>query len=303
MGEAAHGGGDCPGGVGVAIDDALTCYCGAFSSPLCGQGLGVGVERSVAAVDASNRASPPPSPVRIAAGCSFDESVPSRQAPLHHPSLATLLGRSPSPARGGVKQRISVLAMRLFRIRALSKARTGPPAKGGGAPKGAGRLPRPLKQASPPALVSPRRALLLGSALASRRSTAALAKGLSAKAQSGPALHGSGQPIRSPGSQLLADRRRGRPGEFPNRPNAVCEPAPGHRARSTFRIASGMCPSMSERRRFDLTLEACQATSSRCGLRLDFARLFASGGCLPGQRASPRSTRFKESSKRAGNDA
>jgi hypothetical protein len=41
---------------------------------------------------------------------------------------------------------------------------------------------------------------------------------LSALAQSGPALHGSGQPIRSPGSQLLADRRRGRPGEFPNRP-------------------------------------------------------------------------------------
>ncbi len=41
---------------------------------------------------------------------------------------------------------------------------------------------------------------------------------LPALAQSGPALHGSGQPIRSPGSQLLADRRRGRPGEFPNRP-------------------------------------------------------------------------------------
>jgi hypothetical protein len=66
------------------------------------------------------------------------------------------------------------------------------------------------------------------------------------KAQSGPALHGRGQPIRSPGSQLLADRRRGRPGEFPNRPHTVCETARGHRAHSTFRIASGTCPSMSE---------------------------------------------------------
>jgi len=55
----------------------------------------------------------------------------------------------------------------------------------------------------------------------------------------------------TPGSQLLADppipiRLGGGPGEFPNRPNAVCETAPRHRARSTFRIASGMCPSMSE---------------------------------------------------------
>ena len=63
-----------------------------------------------------------------------------------------------------------------------------------------------------------RRAPLLADALAFRRSTAALAKGLPALAQSGPALHGRGQPIRAPGSQLLADRRRGRPGEFPNRP-------------------------------------------------------------------------------------
>ncbi len=85
-----------------------------------------------------------------------------------------------------------------------------------------------------------RRAPLLANALAFRRSTAALAR-FSGLAQSGPALHGSGD-VRYPGSQLLADRRRGRPGEFPNRPNTVCETAPGHRARSTFRIASGKRP-------------------------------------------------------------
>jgi hypothetical protein len=45
--------------------------------------------------------------------------------------------------------------------------------------------------------------------------------------QSGPALHGSGQPIRFPGSQLLADRRRGRPGEFPNRPRRSAKPDTG----------------------------------------------------------------------------
>jgi hypothetical protein len=61
-----------------------------------------------------------------------------------------------------------------------------------------------------------RRAPLLADALASRRSTAALARFLGL-AQSGPALHGSGD-VRYPGSQLLADLRRGRPGEFPNRP-------------------------------------------------------------------------------------
>ncbi len=65
-----------------------------------------------------------------------------------------------------------------------------------------------------------RRAPLLADALAFRRSTAALAK-FSGLAQSGPALHGSANgfnSVRHPGSQLLADRRRGRPGEFPNRP-------------------------------------------------------------------------------------
>ena len=73
-----------------------------------------------------------------------------------------------------------------------------------------------------------RRAPLLGDALAFRRSTAALAD---CSAQSGPALHGSANgchSVRHPGSQLLADRRRGRPGEFPNRPrNEVTSPIPG----------------------------------------------------------------------------
>jgi hypothetical protein len=65
------------------------------------------------------------------------------------------------------------------------------------------------------------RAPLLADALAFRRSTAALARDLSALAQSGPALHGSANgcdSVRHPGSELLADRRRGRPGGFPNRP-------------------------------------------------------------------------------------
>jgi hypothetical protein len=59
-------------------------------------------------------------------------------------------------------------------------------------------------------------------------------------AQSGPALHGRGQLIRAPGSQLLADRpipenQVGRPGEFPNRPHAVCETAPGTALAPLFR--------------------------------------------------------------------
>ena len=73
-------------------------------------------------------------------------------------------------------------------------------------------------------LRSSRRAPLLADALASRRSTAALAK-FSGLAQSGPALHGSGD-VRYPGSQLLADLRLGRPGEFPNRLRTECMAPP-----------------------------------------------------------------------------
>jgi hypothetical protein len=137
-----------------------------------------------------------------------------------------------------------VLAARLFAPEFCQTARKGPPRankehdpekclrfsdqimlpkKGGGAPKGAG-----VDTAGPPTSVAARLAIIaarapFGNALAFRRSTAALAKprqnlsALAQSAQSGPALHGRGQPIRAPGSQLLADLRRGRPGEFPNR--------------------------------------------------------------------------------------
>ena len=97
---------------------------------------------------------------------------------------------------------------------------------------------------------------------------------LPASAQSGPALHGSGQPIRSPGSQLLADRRRGRPGGFPNRPNAVCETAPGHRSRSTFRIASGMCPWTSEMDSFSSPRGANSRNSSERSQPFDVMQIF-----------------------------
>jgi hypothetical protein len=93
-----------------------------------------------------------------------------------------------------------------------------------------------------------RRAPLLGDALAFRRSTAALANTFRRRLSPVPRFMAAptDHSVRRPGSQLLADRRRGRPGGFPNRPNAVCETAPRHRSRSTFRIASGKRP-MDER--------------------------------------------------------
>ena len=57
-------------------------------------------------------------------------------------------------------------------------------------------------------------------------------------AQSGPALHGSANgfnSVRHPGSQLLADRRRGRPGEFPNRLRAECIAPPAGTALAPLR--------------------------------------------------------------------
>ncbi len=166
--------------------------------------------------------------------------------PLHHASR----GPPPPLARGRKDKPVSFSRCAfLFAPRGLPTMSTnGPPnnQRGGGAPKDAeGRYRGSRQQAELACLKrSSRRAPLLADALASRRSTAVLARFLGL-AQSGPALHGSDD-MRYPGSQLLADLRRGRPGEFPNRPNTVCETAPGHRTRSTFRIASGMCPSMSE---------------------------------------------------------
>ena len=85
----------------------------------------------------------------------------------------------------------------------------------------------------------------------------------------------TGVTVRSPGSELLADRRRGRPGGFPNRPNAVCETARGHRARSALKIASGKRPSASERRGFYSAPKRCQAPSPMVRQRSDSAALFA----------------------------
>ena len=119
-----------------------------------------------------------------------------------------------------------------------------------------------------------------GARLALRRARLAALRGgsrrsLSALAQSGPALHGSGQPVRSPGSQLLADRRRGRPGGFPNRPRAVCETAPGTALAPLFGSHPDSVPSASERRRFYSTRAACQASSPIARQRPDSALLFA----------------------------
>jgi hypothetical protein len=100
----------------------------------------------------------------------------------------------------------------------------GPPQQGGERRKARSRCRACASSGAPPALRLSRRAPLLGSALASRRSTAALTEILPS-AQSGPALHGSAD-MRYPGSQLLADLRLGRPGEFPNRLQAECMAPP-----------------------------------------------------------------------------
>jgi hypothetical protein len=133
-------------------------------------------------------------------------------------------------------------------IRVLASHCPKAPQRGGGAPIGANGS-RVAPGAQPPvwrrgAARSLRRTARLSALRCGSRQS------LTALAQSGPALHGRGQPIRAPGSQLLADRRRGRPGEFPNRPHAVCETPCRHRARSTLRIASGKRPSMSELKLF-----------------------------------------------------
>jgi hypothetical protein len=93
--------------------------------------------------------------------------------------------------------------------------------------KARGRFRGPAKQALPPVLSVRRGARPFRSALASRRSTAALARGLAALAQSGPALHGRGQPIRSPGSQLLADRRLAGRASFRTARAQFAKPRPG----------------------------------------------------------------------------
>jgi len=108
----------------------------------------------------------------------------------------------------------------------------------------------------------------------------------------------TGMTVRLPGSELLADRRRGRPGGFPNRPNAVCETARGRRSRSTFRIASGTCPWTSERRGFYWTRRCCQALSPRPRQRFDSAALSAppfSSAAAPGEANSRESTNHRAS--------
>ena len=82
---------------------------------------------------------------------------------------------------------------------------------------------------APLGLRSSRRAPLLADALASRRSTAALAK--ASRLWLSPVPRFMAAPtdetsVRHPGSQLLADLRRGRPGEFPNRPRTECMAPP-----------------------------------------------------------------------------
>ena len=114
-----------------------------------------------------------------------------------------------------------------------------------------------------------RRAPLLADALAFRRSTAALAR-FSGLAQSGPALHGSANgcnSVRHPGSQLLADRRRGRPGEFPNRPNTVCETAPGAPRLLHLRDRIRNVPFDKQAAAFYLARKHCQGIYSKVRVR------------------------------------
>ncbi len=84
------------------------------------------------------------------------------------------------------------------------------------------RSQRPRRaQAERRLVCASRRAPLLAVALAFRRSTAALAKFSrlgSVRSRASWQRQRIKTSVRHPGSQLLADRRRGRPGEFPNRP-------------------------------------------------------------------------------------
>jgi hypothetical protein len=103
----------------------------------------------------------------------------------------------------------------------------GPPQKGGGAPKGAG-----VDTAGPPTSVAACLCAHGARSFWETRSPSGALPRLSpetfrSKAQSGPALHGRGQPIRAPGSQLLADRLSpaGRVSEPPA--NGVTSPIPG----------------------------------------------------------------------------
>ena len=178
-----------------------------------------------------------------------------------HPRSLRSLDLSPHAGRGAGKHpRSRDACASEFCCTARTKA-SRPNKRGGGAPVGAPWYP--LRTAGVAACFrgfAARAVLFFPSACAggSARGRARLAalhrgsrRGFYPSAQSGLALHGRGQPIRAPGSQLLADppipvRLGGGPGEFPNRPNAVCETAPGHRTRSTFRIASGKRPSKSE---------------------------------------------------------
>ena len=147
------------------------------------------------------------------------------------------LRRATLPLQGRVKQKNSVLAMRFSHPSFVKqRTRTASPTKKGEAERRKAQvdLPRPARK----------RCRLHDVARGARpfwetRSPSGALprlspKALRPKAQSGPALHGRGQQIRAPGSQLLADRRSGRRGEFPNRPGRGYEPRPGHRARSTI---------------------------------------------------------------------
>jgi hypothetical protein len=155
-------------------------------------------------------------------GAGRDETLSTKakrrvRRPLHHASR----GPPPPLSRGRTTQ-LPVLALRfLFAPRALpTVSRNGPPQEGGGAPKGAYCETTPRYRSVAAGRVrgarrfwrtrSPSGALPRLSPETSRP-----------KAQSGPALHGSANgcdSVRHPGSELLADRRRGRPGGFPNRP-------------------------------------------------------------------------------------
>ncbi len=98
-------------------------------------------------------------------------------------------------------------------------------------------LSAPRQQASPLDLGWSRPRAQKSGALAFRRSTAALAKASRPWLSPVPRFMGSGRvsPSITPGSELLADRRRGRPGGFPNRPRRDYEPRRGHRIPLRFR--------------------------------------------------------------------
>jgi hypothetical protein len=170
-------------------------------------------------------------------------SSESRQRPLTRIASLTLAITTPPRAAGRGDNKFPVLAARFVGARVLSnserrasQARQG----GGGAPKGAWVVAALAHQAERRLRCACRGARRFWRTRSPSGALPRLSPEASRpKAQSGPALHGRGQPIRAPGSQLLADRRLAGRASFRTAREWSYEPHPGHRPRSHQSAVTG----------------------------------------------------------------